>query len=286
MTSLGYHQSLFDGKIEVKLGYFDNSQDFAGMAVGGNVATGALGPQARIPVQVGLSAAGFGTPTLTVRARLSDYLYVKGGVARSMSPDGFEAELAANDSGLKWSVPRAKALYVGEGGYNRPSGEDKSLWIRVGGIYNTSDYRRFVDGEAEDNWGVYAAIDAQLTQPDALMPFRGVYGGFTVNYAPDEQNLFTNYYEGRVYGIGLLPNRPFDMASVVASYNGLGRPGLDAIAPTGESDDHTVSVIGSYAYRLKPGVFLQPGAGVVFNPSFYPKRDTALNLYLGVTFIL
>ena len=38
-------------------------------------------------------------------------------------------------------------------------------------------------------------------------------------YAPPELNRFNQYYEFRLYGIGLLPSRPSDMVSVVISQN-------------------------------------------------------------------
>jgi len=286
LTSLGYYQSFADGAVELKVGYFDNLQEYAGMSVGGSITSGSLGPQSRIPVQVGWGAAGFGTPALNMTFNSKQDTYLKVGVQRSMSPNGFEAELDVNGDGLRFDVPDASALYTGEWGYKRdPSAQAKSTWFRIGGIYNTSDYTRFIDGSKVDNWAAYAAIDHQFTQPNADMPFQGVYGGLTVNRAPDEQNFFTHYYEARIYGIGLLPNRPFDLVSVVASYNGLSKEALGASFAPGTYDSEMMSLVGSYAYRARAGVYIQPGVGVSVNPSFAPKRDTAYHLYLAATLL-
>jgi porin len=288
IVNLGYYQKLAGGAVEIKAGVFDNSQEYYGATVGGSVATGGLGPQARIPVQVGLGANGFGTPALNVRFNAKNHTYLKVGVQRSLAPGGFVPELAANGSGLGFSVPHAKALFVGEGGYNEPAAPGvRATWVRGGGIYNTSDYTRFRDGKSVDNWAVFLAADRQLTQNDQTLPFRGVYVGASFNYAPSRQNLYSQYYEGRIYGIGLLEGRPFDLASIVASYTGLSKSGLNAIVPAGQAGDRsTTTVVGSYALQVMPGFYFQPGVGVVVHPTYYPKVRTAFNGYLGLTFIL
>jgi len=238
-------------------------------------------------VQAGLSYSLFGTPAANLRLNFGEASYVKFGVQRSIPPGGARVELAHNGMGLRFSVPGAKALYIGEAGYKRSSAPGvRSLWLRAGGLYNTTDYRDYVTGGTHDNWAIYAAADAQLTQPDAKMPFRGLYLGASYNKATDRVNLYTDYYEARAYGIGLIPSRPFDLASLVVTYNGLGTPAVSALAQGRPSDDHIVTIIGSYSLRLTNGLYVQPGVGYTINPVFTPRQPDAINLYFGLTMLL
>ncbi|RZL85676.1 MAG: hypothetical protein EOP66_00835, partial [Sphingomonas sp.] len=66
---LHYYQDVIAGVLDFKAGYIDNTQEFLGINVGGNLATGNLGPQATIPFQLGLSYGGFAAPGINVRVR-------------------------------------------------------------------------------------------------------------------------------------------------------------------------------------------------------------------------
>jgi len=282
---INYYQQLFGGKLEIKLGINDNSQEFFGTTVGGDFATGSLGPLASIPYQVGVSYDSFSSPTLVVRINFEDHFYEKAAVQRSLPPGGAAAEIAVNPSGFTFAPHGTGVLGIEEFGYNRPSAPGvKSMWFRAGGIFNTTRFNRYDGSGTTNNWALFAAIDRQFTQPDQSKPFRGVYGGLTYNRAPSAQNLVTDYYEGRIYGIGLLPGRPFDLASLVATYTGYGSVARAALTKPGERNfAQTETIIGSYGYRLGAGLYLQPGLGVTIHPLFSPRFGTALNAYLGVT---
>jgi porin len=283
---LHYYQELFGGKVDFKLGYIDQTQEFLGINVGGNLATGNLGPQATIPFQLGLSYGGFAAPAVDVRVKFGSHFYNKVGVQRSLPPGGAAVENALNPGGFRFHPPGTGVLVIDEIGYNRPSSRDaKSMWIRGGGIYNSTKFTAF-DGRKTDNWAGFAAIDRQLTQIDDEKPFRGLYAGATVNYAPPQQNFYTQYYEGRVYGVGLLKGRPFDLASLVTTYNKYSPEGLAARTQPGQrSYKATWALIASYAYRLGPGIYVQPGLGVTQHPIYSPRFGTALNGYLGLVTI-
>jgi porin len=280
---LHYYQDLIDGVLDFKIGYIDNRQEFLGINVGGNLATGNLGPQATIPFQLGLSYGGFATPGFNIRVRSKSGFYNKFGVQRSLPPGGAAAEKSVNPGGFRFAPPDTGVVLIDEIGYNRPSAAGtRSTWVRFGGIHNSTRYTRFADGREQDNWAAFIAVDRQLTQIDSTKPFRGVYAGATFNYAPPAQNFYTQYYEGRVYGVGLIGSRPFDLASFVTTYNVYSPVGLRARVPDGSYHSGTWAATASYAYRAAAGIYIQPGLGITVHPIFSPKFAPALNGYLSL----
>jgi porin len=280
---LHYYQELAGGRVDFKVGYIDNAQEFLGTNVGGNLATGNLGPQATIPFQLGLSYGGFSVPAFNLRVKFGEHFYNKAGIQRSLPQGGGPVENEFNPGGFHFRVPGTGVLMINEVGFNRPSSAGtKSMWIRGGGIYNTTNFTAF-DGTKRDNWGGFIAIDRQLSQIDAERPFRGVYAGATFNYAPPRQNFYTQYYEARLYGVGLLKNRPSDLATLVTTYNKYSPAGLRARTPEGQGNySGTFAMSASYAYRVQAGIYLQPGLGVTVHPIYSPRFKPALNGYLGL----
>lgn len=110
--------------------------------------------------------------------------------------------------------------------------------------------------------------------------------GGSFNYAPPDQNLFSEYYEGRVYGIGLIPGREADLATFVATYNSISSAARKVLQPGRATEPYTVTMTGSYSFRLSPGFYVQPGLGVALKPAYYPKAPTALNAYLSIAMLL
>lgn len=280
---LHYYQSLFHDRVDFKLGYIDNTQEFLGINVGGNLATGNLGPQATIPFQLGLSYGGFAAPGFNARIKAGKHLYNKVGVQRSLPAGGATAENAVNPGGFRFHPPGTGVLVIDEVGFNRSAARGaKSIWIRGGGIYNTTKFDTF-DGARSTNWAAFIAGDKQITQPDPQKPARGFYVGATFNYAPPRQNFYTQYYEGRIYAVGMLKSRPFDLASLVTTLNKYSPAGLRARTVQGERNYHaTWALIASYAYRVSPGLYLQPGLGVTVHPIYSPRFGTAFNGYLSL----
>jgi porin len=284
---LGYYQKLAGGAVEIKAGYYDNAQEYVGTAIAGSLASGTLGPQARIPVQLGFGYNGLGTPALNIRLNAKNGLYTKFGAQRAVPPGGARAEVPLNGTGLRFSVRGARALFVDEIGISRSAAAgSKSSWVRAGGIYNTTPYRNYRTGGTSQNWGVYAAFDRQLTQPSNAAPAKGIYLGGSINYAPPAQNLYSQYYEGRVYAIGMIPGRPADLASLVATFNSISPHARRALRPGDDTEPYTITATGSYSYRFSPGVYVQPGLGVAIKPAYYPNAPMALNAYLSIALLL
>lgn len=284
VENVAYFQSLLNDTFELKIGLIDNAQEYLGTFVGGNIATGTLGPLSNIPYQVGLTYEG-ATPAVNLRWNGPEHYYIKVGAERSYPEGGFAAEEKVNRDGFRFAPPNTGLLAIDEFGYNQPSGPgQRSFWLRTGSLYNNTNYTDFNTGrQVGENYALFLAVDRQLTQRSRELPFDGVFAGFTVNLAPAQQNLFKQYYELRLYGVGLFAHRPFDLASLVLSdsqYSGAARLALSRGQP---SYQQTNAGIASYAYRLIPGLYVQPGIGVTEHPTFTPKYASAFNLYLGLT---
>jgi porin len=101
-------------------------------------------------------------------------------------------------------------------------------------------------------------------------------------YAPPEFNRVSEYYEARLYGVGLLPSRPGDMVSVVVSRNVFSRCLVDAALA--HSDNF--SVTAAYYASIAPGIRVGIGLGYTNNPTpviYTPQTGSALNLLANVT---
>lgn len=287
IKGFSWYQPVLGGKVELELGIIANQTDYFGTSVGGSLAGGALGPQASIPVEAGISYGQYGAPTISARINWTEHLYTRTGIQRSISPKGSTTEEDLNSTGLAFALPGAKPLVIQEIGYRviAASGQ-KSMWLRGGGLYNSSDYKTLLGDKVRHNHFFYAAADRQLTQPDGDQPARGLYVGATFDTAPGSIDLINRYYEARTYWKGPLAGRPDDQVSLVAAINGYGRDGREAnmvgvFVPHGTTQSYT----GSYSFKITHGLYIQPGVSVVVHPVYNRDIGTAVNGLLNlVTF--
>lgn len=287
IKGFSWYQPILNGKAELELGIIANQTDYLGTSVGGSLAGGALGPQASIPVEAGLSYGQYGAPTFSARINWTNHLYTRTGIQRSIDPEGSTSEKDRNPSGFTFSIPGAKPLVIQEIGYRVVAAPGvKSMWLRGGGLYNTSDYAALNGGHARNNYFVYASADRQLTQPDDAHPARGLYVGATFNAAPGSIDLIDRYYEARAYWKGPLKGRPDDMFSLVAAVSAYGADGrvkntVDGFAPYTTTQSYTTS----YSFKITHGLYIQPGLSVVVHPVYNRDVGTAVNGLLNlVTF--
>ncbi|WP_322042358.1 carbohydrate porin [Paraburkholderia sp. J67] len=284
--SLTYFQPFLHDTFEVKVGYMVLANEFMGANVAGSFANGSLGPSAAFIGVVGAAFPGLNTPGITIKYNAPNHFYDKVAIVRAIPNEAVQTIVDSERFGMRLSYPGTKALVMNEFGYNRPSAPDQhNLWFRAGGVYNWTQYTRFDTGGTSSNRGAYAAIDYQLTQPDPGMPFRGIYAGASFTYAPPNMNLFSRYFEARVYGLGIIPGRPLDMASLVFTDNSLSRSALNTEFRGLDTANNLASITASYAYHILPGAFVQVGLGVVKNAEIYPKVNWALESYLSVNLI-
>ena len=251
LATLSYYQTFLNKQVELKFGYLANVLEFWGPFLAGNLATSIFGPSATIPVEAGINAPAWSTPAINIKVNGPYGFYNKLGIQRASSPDGPSVEKIDNPTGLKWSTPNSGVLVINEFGYRKEAAPGQlATWVRAAPMFNTSRYIDFAfGGRGTGNYAAYFLADQQIVQlaPMAGQAARGVYAGVTAMYAPPEFNRFSQYYELRLYGIGLLPSRPRDMLSLVVSRNVFSHYLVDAALQQGQlAHDGSLSITAAY----------------------------------------
>jgi hypothetical protein len=285
-SNLSLFSSFLDRTIEVKAGYSQNLSDFVGIFAGGNpiLASGVAGS---IPLSTGMSGGTALAPTFNVTLNAKNGWYSKSAIQRSILPTGMSDDAGSAGAGLKFTRRGAKPLLMQEFGVRRASSpDDRQIWIRGGGSYNTTLYRR-LDGRGEErNWSAYALADYQIYQPDKSAAYKGVYAGVSALFAKDAVNVYKRSLEGRVYALGLIPGRPADQVTVTVGLNSFSEAGGRAIeAAGGIAHRKQFSVGALYAFHALDGLFISPSVNYIRNPSFVGDFKPAINLAASVTLL-
>jgi len=298
------HKDLFHGRLQLEGGYLQPNFQFYGMFTGGSLA-GSLTPAAITALEVGTASEPYTVPAANIRYQFPSNFYARYGVQRSIVPGtGFQQERERNNTGFRFLINGTKALHQGEIGYNRAAAPGtKQAFYRVTGFFNQtpySDYRTplltFVKNgykfnKTDNNFAISVAADKQLWQKNKYLPFQGLYAGAVGQYAPPQQNLFSQCYQATLYGIGLFPNRPMDMIAVSAMRQELSRIGTRKFEALGQGpayENTTQGALGytamiyhglfanaNVSYAQHPGVFINAGA---------PKKAVIWNLTLSEYF--
>lgn len=271
---LSYYQTLFNRRVEVKAGLLTNNLEFLGTQVGGSIANGLFGVSAAIPFENGQNLGSFPTPGVNVKVNLPNNVYTKLGVQRATSPDGLVAERFQNPTGVRFTVPNSGVFVIDETGYrvNAAPGQS-STWIRAAANYTSSRYTDITTRQRHNpNFGLYLLADRQLIQtaPNAGpgSALQGIYAGFSAMYAPSYFNAFSQYYEARLYGFGLIPGRPFDQASLVYNRNVFSEDAVRGVRRIGLlAHDAANTYTASYSANVLHGVNLNFGLSYTDNPT-------------------
>ena len=105
-------------------------------------------------------------------------------------------------------------------------------------------------------------------------------------YAPPEFNRFSQFYELRAYGIGLLPSRPRDLLSLVISRNVFSHYLVDDALQSGQlAHAGSLSITAAYSGPIAPGIRAGIGLGYTDHPSpviYTPQTGSALNILVNV----
>jgi porin len=308
VNEVSYHQTLFDKKLELTFGTFDGGEAFAGAYVGGNFVS-TFGFGSAINTELGQNASmGLG-PGAMALWHITDNLYNQAMVQRSLvenGPNGVIPDtLTKNPIGLRFNgPPGTRELFRDELGYKQQATpHDEYTWLRFGALYNNSnfpnEYQALTGGVVEGNSGVYFLADRQLWQSDPSSPYtayRGIYAGASVFYAQPDRTPIYEYFEGRVYGIGLLDWRPLDMISLVYGHQGVS-PGLvgsinslnASLAPVGGLGytivKSTNSVTLSYLANLSRGITLDTALQYTDKPSvtYLTNEGSSLTFLVSLT---
>jgi porin len=293
LGTLSYYQTLFDKRVEIKFGILSTNTEFAGTYVGGSLQGGIFGPTASLFYENGFGATPYPVPGFNVTGHITEHIYDKFGIARATDPDGLIAEHNDNPTGIsKFTTPNAGPLLINELGYLRPAApEQPQTWVRAGAMLDKS---RFLEldhpGQRSNNqYGLYILGDRQLTQISSRPgeAYRGLYAGFSAEHAPPGYNRFSQYYEARLYSLGLLPGRPFDQANLVLTETVFSDIAVEAARAAHHlAHDDSKAITLSYSARVIPGVYANIGLQYANNPSpiiYTGNTGSALNIILGTS---
>lgn len=284
VNTIAYYQTFFDRKLELKMGYLRNHDEFLGM--------NPFGPTPVILSQAGMSNNSAPTPALNVKYNLDDRLYTKISIQRSVSPDGQLAHMSENPAGLNWHTANAGILLLDEFGYKTKAAPGlPETWLRAGIGFNDSRYPNLADPSqprANANSAYYVAADRQFWQADAEgSPARGIYGGFSAMYAPPDVNKVSRYLELRLYAKGLFESRPGDQIAIAATNTAWSHLAVDAALAKGDLVHRDSTAIwGRYTARLAPGVYATLGLLYINNPTtitYTRQTGHALNVLVSTS---
>lgn len=275
---LAINQRFFDKQLEIQYGYFPIFRSFYGLSLGTNTTSSAQGASSFVPVQIGMSSdeptptfmAVFRDPTLTYYDRMA--------VSRSNS----SVDTTENHTGLKWDVGDAKPLYANEVGYRRMASPDsKSLWVRAGVIYNSTEATYLDDAsKTSANYGGYVAVTAQVTQPYGDM--RGLGIDVKGNLANSKVNTIKKDFGVSLFYMGPFELRPMDMVALGYQKSFYSEAAQGTALADGISN--TSSTTLSYAAHVTNGIFMITSLGYTTDPSLTVKDSDAMNFSETVNF--
>ncbi len=298
ISTATYYQTLFNRTVELKAGYVANATEFLSTYVAGNIAGGVFGPNASIPIEEGEDNTNFPAPGVNVKVNINPALYTKVGVQRAISPDGTVVEVNQDAASVRFKVPNSGVFVIDETGYQVAAAPGTpSTWIRAAANYTSSNYREYnaVQGltprRGDHEYGLYILGDRQILQtaPHTGTAAQGIYVGGSVMYAPPELNRFSQYYEARIYGIGLIPGRPLDLLSGVITDNVFSGYAVKAARRSGQlahSDSKQYTI--AYSAHVYHGVNINAALSYIDHPTsvtYTGSTGSALNVLFGtVTF--
>ncbi|QRF63362.1 carbohydrate porin [Variovorax paradoxus] len=288
LSQLSARIPMMNDRLILQIGYFSLAGQFYGTLLGNNIAASTLGPSSGLLAQVG--ALGFKpSPAFDVRFYSQDKRwYNHFGVARSISPDGLFADSEENRSGLKFRTKDAKSIFINEVGYRiEAAPEQRKVWVRAGVAYNNSEYTRLDDPtKKSNNYGSYLVGDVQLTQPDSNLPYKGWYVNAYLNKGRGNVNYLPDSFGGSIYSLAPFESRPYDLLAFGISKNKYSTWARDTAVAAGQSAAKaSTSFSVSYAYRVSRGVYVQSALIYTDNPTFSPKRSSALNLNMNAILV-
>ncbi|QAY95509.1 carbohydrate porin [Methylovirgula ligni] len=285
LSQASWYQTLFNRKVELTIGYMSNFQEYINPYVGGAITSSVFGLGSAIQIQGGMSFAAFPKPATTVKVNITPNIYTLGTVQSSLNPDGLAEEFSQNPHGIAWRTDHSGVLFVDETGYKNASDPNvMETWVRAGAAYNTSSFISNVDPSERrsGNSFYYVLGDRQLWQSNpSAGAYRGVYAGFSAMYAPPDLNLFTQYYELRLYALGVFDARPTDLISLTLSDTFWSTYLVDNLALAGNLvHNDSKSATLAYNIHVMHGVYAGLGVSYTDHPStiaYTPTTGSSLN---------
>jgi porin len=281
------YKSFLQKRIEIRAGYQNNDDQFVGMQVGGNAASGSVGVFAVPQNEMGLAYAPLSAPSVTARVQPVGNFYAKGGLQRSASPAGGPEDLQRDAAGFRFAPHGDGLLSIVEGGYQRNAQPDSpATWIRGGYMTNTTRYLSAkTNAYTSGNRCWFVLADRQLHVPSVAAPSHGLYMGVSAISVPSDLNAYPTYDELRLYAVAPLRSRSHDMASLVVSHTGYSRFTRAQLMAAGKTPASSLSTVSaSYSVHLRSGIYVSAGATYNTRPAISPRLPGAFTANLQTMF--
>jgi porin len=287
LTYLSYTQSLFEGRLDIRLGRLTIN------SVGGEEFLGSEYFKAftsvgidLVPLGLFVNAPGaFGYPNATWGARIKvqpwKQLYVMAGVY-----NGDPNLKSGERHGVDFSF-HGPPFVIAEIGWRRNYGKDApglASNLKAGGY------------EDDGRFGLYILGDQELLRWGPPMQHRhlGLFGAFV--FAPKRQgNTFPVFLDAGLVLYGPTSKRPKDFVGVAVAY-GLYSADMVTIAKSdvliarsslvGNVRDFEMTIEATYGLKLLPGLVLQPDLQYIIHPSGKSSLPNALALGLNAVVFL
>jgi porin len=280
LYTLYLDQSLFEGRLDIKLGRFAPGDDFLSWPQYSFFVNIALNPaifatQINVP---GFTAAPIGTLGARVRAKPLDSFTATVGMFYS-NP----ARDLANTAGIDFGIDVAGTGYLAmvELAYLHNRGEGTGGLpgtYRLGGYYDSNRFPTFRDTQTlrQGNWGAYVLADQIVYREGGPESQRVLGVGGSLVFAPLQSiNTIPLFVSAGVVYRGLLRSRPKDI-SAFATYIGTFSRDLP-----GQSVETVLEL--THTMLVTPWLTIQPDIQYVINPAGRSSTKNALVIGAQIT---
>lgn len=283
LTNLSYTQSLFDDKLSLRAGRLaiDSlyGEEFAASKYFRAFTSVAFNA---IPFAIFYNSPGaFGYPATTWGARVKfapvEEFYGMAGIYNGDPDVGL-----ANRYGVDFSF-NGPPFGIAEIGWKRNQRKDDTGLpgnLKLGGFVLGGTTQKFnSDSTSGGRYGLYLVGDQAILhfgEPHSKRHL-GLFGSFVL--APDESvSPMPYYFSTGLVAYGPLESRPKDFLAIGFAYGDYS----DQIRPA-KLYEATLEI--SYSIQVLPGMSLQPGAQILFNPGGSPSTPGALALGLNAVVV-
>jgi porin len=287
LTEASYEQSLDDGKLDIRVGFFAMGNDLGGIALGCNFVNAAFCAHA---LTLSGDSGWYNYPNArwggAVRYRARPDLTIRTGVYQ-VNP-----RLGDQDNAFKpFAGGTIGALIPLEIEYDRglrPGGKELPGHYKLGAYYDTSRVaRQAASGTVDGRYGLYFLVDQMILREGHGRRGLTLLGEFTAQ--PGATAQITRWFAAGLLNTGTFPGRDADTVGVAFVYARLNprlRDVHGAAAAASPGGGETLffgeAVIeASYGFQAKPWLNIRPDIQYVVHPGAFSYRRTGNALAIG-----
>ncbi len=295
LFDLYLEQSLFDGKLSIRLGQIAADDEFLTSQYAGTFINGTFGWAGIMAADLpsGGPAYPLATPGVRVKYAPTEALSWQTAVFNgdpAGSPLGNDDPQIRNRSGTTFSTNR-DLLVFSEVAYTIAADKDNGIvpaTFKIGGWYHSGrfdDQRYDTHGEPfnvsggdpdqhRNNYGLYGVIDQMLFSKSGTGD-QGLAGFVRLGGAPDDRNVISFYADAGLNYMGPFEGRGADIIGIAFSYAKIGSAAIDSdkdynrAYPTATRPvrDYEAAIELTYVYAVAPWWIIQPDIQYIIHPA-------------------